>query len=399
MTNFIVSNASNEGKCGRNFLIYRDLCPSQFCDGSHDRRAFTLVELLVVIAIIGMLIALLLPAVQAAREAARRMQCTNHFKQIGLAIHNFHDTYNGLPPIAVAEASYGLHMMLFPFIEQSASWDFIESRNKDNVSTARTFWLGGEHNGFSGTGWTALDETRRRGLASVSVLYCPSRRSGPVWVDSHHPGPVSDYAPPVLGTGGDGGPSNAWSGNGEWWNYWANDTGSSVTRQAGPFRIANATGANRIERAKNWRPRDTFAWWSDGTSHQVIFGEKHLRPSEFRDCADGSARDCSYFYAAGSWQEYGIGRSAMVYPRQLARGPNDDLGNPDADRAFGSAHPGIVNFAIGDGAVRPISTSIPQNSVFSRGVAGPPAYWANTNAVGLFALLVHVCDGRGISIP
>ena len=60
------------------------------------RRGFTLVELL-----IGMLIALLLPAVQAAREAARRMQCTNHLKQYGLAIHNFHDTHNGIVPVGL----------------------------------------------------------------------------------------------------------------------------------------------------------------------------------------------------------------------------------------------------------------------------------------------------------
>lgn len=93
---------------------------------SSRQRGFTLVELLVVIAIIGVLVSLLLPAVQAARETARRMSCSNNLRQIGLAIHTYHDTYLALPP---SRASFtnnegkstlnGLQMLILPYLEQS----------------------------------------------------------------------------------------------------------------------------------------------------------------------------------------------------------------------------------------------------------------------------------------
>ena len=92
------------------------------------RRGFTLIELLVVIAIIAVLIALLLPAVQAAREAARRAQCLNNLKQIGIALHNFHDVNGCLPPHGNAIVmntvtsngnDYGMKVRILPFMEQS----------------------------------------------------------------------------------------------------------------------------------------------------------------------------------------------------------------------------------------------------------------------------------------
>jgi len=90
------------------------------------RRAFTLVELLVVIAIIGILVALLLPAVQAAREAGRRTQCLNNMKQIGIALHNYHDTLKKLPfgkgpsyPGAAGYARWSTHALMLPYMEQA----------------------------------------------------------------------------------------------------------------------------------------------------------------------------------------------------------------------------------------------------------------------------------------
>src|SRR5262245_27093757 len=93
---------------------------------SWRRDGFTLVELLVVIAIIGVLVALLLPAVQAARESARRMQCANHLKQIGLACTNFENQYKGLPPLRLADNWATWAAMILPSMEQSnviTLWD------------------------------------------------------------------------------------------------------------------------------------------------------------------------------------------------------------------------------------------------------------------------------------
>lgn len=121
--------------------------------GSVRRRGFTLVELLVVIAIIGILIALLLPAVQAAREAARRVQCNNNLKQLGLGLHNYHDSYKVFPFLrwraSTATDAVGPFVALLPYIEQAPLYNQINSNGLVGADGSTVY------NAFGANPWTS----------------------------------------------------------------------------------------------------------------------------------------------------------------------------------------------------------------------------------------------------
>ncbi|MHC2066653.1 DUF1559 family PulG-like putative transporter [Bremerella sp. T1] len=141
---------------------------------STSLRGFTLVELLVVIAIIGVLIALLLPAVQMAREAARRMSCTNNQKQLGLALHNYHDTYLTFPRYnqaalaSDASSSYacGPHVKLLPYIEQSAVYEQIKTATLNfyrNVTSSESVVQNNRISGFVCPSDSVFPDSNREG--------------------------------------------------------------------------------------------------------------------------------------------------------------------------------------------------------------------------------------------
>ena len=173
------------------------------------RRGFTLVELLVVIAIIGILVGLLLPAVQAAREAARRMQCSNNVKQIGLAVHNFESTYKKLPysgqcgSTGSTTTPYTIHStptQLLPYIEQTALYNMFDHSANPFTQYAATLQSNGHYLTASGAllhknakGRSYDDPGYPSGQVAAKTLIpafiCPSTA-----IDGSARDPVSKYA-------------------------------------------------------------------------------------------------------------------------------------------------------------------------------------------------------------
>lgn len=311
-------------------------------------RGFTLVELLVVIAIIGILIALLLPAVQAAREAARRSQCTNNLKQLGLALHNYHDVhksfpsaaiYIGDPPVApetypsssFRHAGWGATWVttILPFFEQQALWDQYDFNlpsddpvNSDVVST------------------------------QLPTFSCPS----------------TDPLPNVNGdTGNSTTPNNPYAKG----NYAVNTGGRYAHENQSPVGWMDRT----VRAPFTFRPagvtsiRDCL----DGTSNTIYLGEIMGQPSN-GDCRGAWGRiGCTVFSkntrnASDQWiatpnADVSISSNLYDCPPYCASSsmfPNcyDCGGDGRGGNAARSEHPGGVNMGLGDASVRFVSETI-----------------------------------------
>jgi prepilin-type N-terminal cleavage/methylation domain-containing protein len=305
-------------------------------------RGFTLIELLVVIAIIGILIALLLPAVQKVREAANRSSCSNNLKQIGLACHNYHDTTRQLPPLRI-DADYGTwFVLIMPYLEQeniSRTWSFA-ARFRDQPDVSR--------------------------LSQVKTYYCPSRRSanGVSVVEDVNP---DDRSPPPDGMGPYSDPRFLAGVNptGALGDYAGNvgdmrGTPNNPASQQWPGVLANGALIRGTRNADgSYRSNTSLASIADGTSNTFLAGEKHVPQGMF---GRGKVGDLSIYN--GVWTTYS-GRVAGIED-PLAQSPTDVTpsvgGNAFYARKFGSFHPGIVQFVFCDGSVRGIRTSIdPEN--------------------------------------
>ena len=358
-----------------------------------------------------MLIALLLPAVQAAREAARRMQCSNHLKQIGLAVHNFENSYGAVPPLLISEGRPSFFFILLPYLEQTAAYGSQTGVAAhgwgDRRDPLSAVWVVSESNDAGSftpndrIGGQGSDEASRRAyvesLAQIAIYVCPTRRragqlTGAGFRDDHCNGPIvrdwawgpaSDYAAVALyfqNVSAMQEPAHlhrevheiAWLG--------MNDTRAGQHR--GPFRPADFGASfpggdrNWLEEIATWKGRDSMSWWRDGSSNQLLVGEKYYAPDEQYT----HMHDSTWFGIA--WRTHnGASRGFHGSWWPLARsGVKENLSNCwEARNRFGSWHPSVCMFLIGDGAVRSISHTTPTNDV-------------------LFPL-AHVSDGRTVSLP
>lgn len=283
------------------------------------RRAFTLIELLVVMAIIGVLVALLLPAVQQSREAARRSQCTNHLKQIGLAIHNFEQSQQTLPSSRLGP--------------QHATWfvQILQNMEQENL-----------YNSWNLSNSYYLQQPLAR-LTHVEAFSCPSRRgemlstqfeisSTGIPDTQQYPGALGDYA----ANGG---------------QFAGAIVDNPLCNGALCQAEATVTNGQVVQTKPQTRLRDV----TDGTSHTFLVGEKHVPKDKYGQ--SGPSWGDGAIFNGDFPRNYN--RIAGLPKFNLGQGPND-LSGPWHCK-FGSDHPGLCQFVFTDGHVSALKNSVDMN--------------------------------------
>jgi type II secretory pathway pseudopilin PulG len=283
-----------------------------------------LIELLVVIAIIAVLIGLLLPAVQKVRESAFRTQCQNNLKQIGLGLHMYENIYGRLPPSRLSDLHATWAVLILPYVEQD---------------TLYRQWV------IENTYYVQTDAAR---LGLVPIYFCPSRRSAQNGVRISLSGDVND----------DGGPTNFVPGAlGDYGACTGTDNcdgADCAGAYNGAFRVDYNQFGKYIGSVK-------LAEISDGLSNTFFVGEKHVNQNAF----GYAPLDCSLYN--GDYWVCSTRSAGPSFPLAQTR--------MDTNPLFGSYHPGLCHFLMGDGGVRPL---------------------ANTISPQILALLANIADGQPV---
>src|SRR5262245_18134865 len=263
------------------------------------RRGFTLIELLVVIAIISILMGLMLPAVQKAREAANRLHCANNLKQIGLAMHNYHNTWNELPPTRTkSRGGITWAVLILPEMENSAlfyAWD----RDKE---------------------YSQQTETAR--LGRVKNYFCASRRNWQVSPTTSISGGTEETSGPYHVSGALG------------------DYAVSLDRTGHVESEESCPGMSGVFEAKSGIK---FVQITDGLSQTIMVGEKHVPI----DRLGVGGWDCSIYDSTNH----------LCFTRAASRA--HPLTNDPRSHGwrFGSMHTGVVQFCFADGSVHALSVN------------------------------------------
>jgi prepilin-type N-terminal cleavage/methylation domain-containing protein/prepilin-type processing-associated H-X9-DG protein len=361
---------------------------------------FTLIELLVVIAIIGVLIALLLPAVQKVREAANRIKCANNLKQIGLAIHNFHDTYGVFPnqggqswtgiaydssgsPLSPKYQTAGWLYQILPFIEQgnlyntsdlfpwgstikTGAQNWIPLNNDPNLPGAHDGPPGAYfiNNNYTNGGNNCTGQARS---TPVPIYFCPSRRSPQIFPNPSNSGDVNnrnDYVGAAPGQVPMRRNSAGLIEEDTFGLIW----GWSSTESDGQFGQKHGV----IAAGNEWQGalvKHTFASISDGTSNTMMIGEKFVPVDEYisgngaDDTGPFEGTDADIMRSCATLQTMGpSGNWGAVPPPNPAQDkPRSQLNNGDdwtCSMQFGSAHPAGINAVFADGSVHNVKYGI-----------------------------------------